>query len=278
MFDQTDIQQVTPADAPVMQRVAGAASVVIGPAGLEQLHQRGSAKAILPRVHGAPPEVVFLNTAGGLTGGDRLDYRLEIGAGCAAVGTTQTAERAYASSRGDARLGVHLSAGAGARLDWLPQETILFQDSSLARETRVDLAGDATFLMIETLVLGRAAMGETLTRLTFRDLREVRRDGVPVLVEPLHLGDAALARAPGGAILGGARAVATLALVAPGAEDALASVRAMLADQPIQAAASAWDGKLVVRAMAADGWPLRRAMANVLRRLRHGPLPRVWQI
>ena len=76
-------------------------------------------------------------------------------------------------------------------------------------------------------------------------------------------------------VLGGARAMATVALVAPGAEDALDRVRAVLDADGVEAAASGWDGKCVVRALAHDGFPLRRLVAQVLMTLRPGPLPRV---
>jgi len=274
-----DASQISPADAPTLQRVRGAARVSLGAGGLERLHQSGSAKAMLPRMHGAAPEVVFLNTAGGLTGGDVLDFALHVGAGARAVGTTQTAERAYASAGGTAQVEVALSVGVGARLDWLPQETILFDRSALRRRTRAELTGDAAFLGIETLVLGRAAHGEVLRQVALDDRREITRDGVPVLVDPLRLTGAVLARAGGAAVLGGARAAATLALVAPGAADALAPAREVLARHPgIEAAASGWDGRLVVRALAGDLWPLRRAMADLIARLRGGPRPRVWQM
>ncbi|NBB97172.1 MAG: urease accessory protein UreD, partial [Alphaproteobacteria bacterium] len=75
-----------------------------------------------------------------------------------------------------------------------------------------------------------------------------------------------------------ARAFATLVLCAQGAEDALGPVRAALTDTT-QAAASAYDGKLVIRLLAADGWPLRRQILSLLHVLRRGaPPPRVWQM
>lgn len=126
---------------------------------LGDLRQQGSAKVLLPHV-GAVPEAVFLNTSGGITGGDRLRYGLDLGAGVRAVATTQTAERAYRASAGVGRMEVALTVGAGGWLDWLPQETILFQGSALHRETMVDLAGAAGCLVLESVVLGRAAMGE----------------------------------------------------------------------------------------------------------------------
>ncbi len=267
--------------APVpMQRARGRAAVTLGlsrgATRIERLHQSGSAKAFLPNVHGPMPEVVFLNTAGGLTGGDRFAYDGRIGPGAAATLTTQTAERAYRSAGGAAEMTVDLVAGAGATLHWLPQETILFDGAALDRRTTVTLHGDATLLMVESLVLGRAAMGETVAALDLTDRRTITRDGAPLLIEPLRLtADILARRSP--ATLGGARALATVILAAPGAEDALGPVRAALGEPGTEAAASAWDGRLVVRALAGDGWPLRRLVARVLSTLRGGALPRVWQ-
>lgn len=266
---------------PILQRTRGEAAVTLGlrdgQTALRGLRQAGSAKAFLPRVDAPDPEVVFLNTAGGLTGGDRLDYRMSLEAGARATAATQTAERAYRASGGVAEMTVRLEVGAGSELHWLPQETILFDGSALARETTVDLAQDARFLMVETVVLGRAAMGETMAALDFTDRRVVWRGGMPVMIEPLRIDTAGLGR-NGPAALAGARAFSTIALFAQDAEDALGPVRAALDGTDIAAAASAWDGKLVMRAMASDAHPLRCLVARVLTTLRGAPLPRVWQV
>ena len=146
---------------------------------LADLHQSGSAKVILPRVSGTVPEAVFLNTSGGLTGGDSLDLRLEVGPGCRVLATTQTAERAY-QAQGPARVSVTAQVGAGGRLDWLPQETLLYQHSHLLRRTEIDLAPDAGCLMAETIILGRLAMGEVTRTAHLTDHRRVTRLGRPV--------------------------------------------------------------------------------------------------
>mgnify|MGYP005849327719 CR=1 FL=1 len=267
-----------PAPSPPQERSFGAAHVTLrpGPNGgrLDRRHQRGSAKAFLHPGHDGP-EIVLLNTSGGLTGGDRLSYRLDLAAGCRATGTTQTAECAYRSTGEPAKVTAHHRVASGAHLDWLPQETILFDNSHLARETTIDLATDASCLMLETVVLGRAAMGETVTRTTLRDTRRITRAGRPVLVEPLYLGTDALTAGP--AILNGARAFATLALVARGAEDAAERIRAELTEEGVTGGTSGFDGKLVIRLMAGDGWPLRLQIIRLVRALRPGPLPRVWQ-
>jgi urease accessory protein len=283
-------------DAPhplsALQRTRGRARIGLATGGralagrITELSQEGAAKVFLPRSHAPWPEAVFLNTAGGLTGGDRLSYHVTLGPGARAVATTQTAERAYASAGGWAELEVGLQLGAGAALDWLPQETILFDRSALRRRTMADLAGDARLVICEMVVLGRAAMGEVLADLELHDWREVRRDGAPVLVEPLRLAAGTLAGGP--ALIGGARAFATVALIAPGAEDALGPVRAALdagggrgglgAIDGVEAAASGWDGKCVARLRAGDALPLKRAVAAVLEAMRGRALPRVWQI
>lgn len=243
---------------------------------LGDLRQAGSAKAILPHV-GALPEVVFLNTSGGLTGGDRLSYGVTLGDGARVVATTQTAERAYFSNQGAARVDVALRVGAGGWIDWLPQETILFDGSNLARHTRIDLGAGAGCLALEAVVLGRAAMGETVARLAFRDWREIWAGDRPVHIEPLFLDDAGLQA--GAVTLGGARAFASVVMVCPDAADLLAPLRAVLDVEGVVAAASAYDGRLTLRMMAGDGWPLRRQIARALHVLRRGAaLPRVWQI
>ncbi|MEI4469903.1 urease accessory protein UreD [Frigidibacter sp. MR17.24] len=290
-----------PAAAGRMQRAEGRARVTLaaGTAGrmrLGTLSQAGSAKAFLPKVHGPVPEVVFLNTAGGLTGGDRLAYALDLGAGARAVATTQTAERAYAAGSDAARsesgradgaaravMEVRLTLGTGAALDWLPQETILYEGAGLTRVTRADMAPGARLLMAEALVLGRQAMGETVARLRLSDRREVWRGGVPQFIDPFALTDAALDRPGAGprfALLGGARALATVAFLADGAEAAAGPLRAALSGlEGAEAAVSGWDGRCLVRLRAPDGLGLRRALALVLGRLRDGAaLPRVWQM
>lgn len=259
-----------------MQRATGEALVALragsGPRRLERLRQEGSAKAILPGGADAP-EVVFLNTAGGLAAGDRLRFGLDLQGG-RAVATTQTAERAYRAEGLPARVDVSLTVGPGGWLDWLPQETILFDSSALDRRTGIDLAPGAGCLALEAVVLGRKAMGETVAQVRFRDRREIRQGGLPLWIDPLALDDAALTAGLAG--LGDARAFATIVMTA---EVPLQPLRATLTEPGVTAAATAFAGKTVVRMLAPDGWPLRRQIARTLQTLRQGhPLPRVWQM
>ena len=258
------------------QRSRGAAHVAFkaegGRARLHRLEQAGSAKAVvLPG-----PEVVFLNTSGGLTAGDRLSFALTVPPDARVTATTQTAERAYRAEGASARMDIRATLGPRAHLDWLPQETILYTQSALERDTTIDLGEGASCLMLEALILGRAAMGEHVDRLHLRDTRLVRRAGAPLHLEPFALDAARLGPGPAG--LDGARAFASLVLVAQGAEDALSPLRATLGMPGVRAAASGFDGRLTVRLMAQDGWPLRQQVIAILNQLRPGALPRVWQM
>lgn len=260
-----------------LQRSHGHAAVAFYGARLKSLSQRGSAKALLPHVRDVP-EVVFLNTSGGLTSGDTLHYALDLSGGGKVVATTQAAERAYRAEGEAARVTVAHRVGQGGWLDWLPQETILFDRARLHRETTVDLEGDAGCLVLETVVLGRAAMGERVQDLHFYDIRRITRAGKAIFIEPLLLNSNILAKGPRATLLGPARAFATLALCAHGAEDAVGPARAALTVPGVEAAVSGFDGKCVVRMLASDGWPLRKQILQLMGALRRGsPPPRVWQ-
>lgn len=244
---------------------------------LQRLYQQGCAKALLPRSYGPAPEAVLINTAGGVTGGDRLDYALEAGAGARLTGTTQAAERIYRAVSGDARVTTRLTLGSGAALAWLPQETIVFDGGRLARRLDVAMADDARLIALECIVLGRAAMGETVTRGAFNDQWRIRRGGRLVHAEALRAeGDLASAAA-GPATLTGARAFATLVFAEAGADARIDRARTLLADARVQAAATAKPDLLILRFIG-DAAPLRGALIRFLIDFRGEPLPRVWNL
>jgi urease accessory protein len=249
---------------------------------LSDLYQSGAAKARCPRVYGgAPAEAVLINTAGGLCDGDRLSVAVTAARGAHAAVTTQACERVYrAASPAFADVDAHLSIDDGARLDWLPQETIVFDGARLRRRLRVDMADGARLLAVETLVLGRAAMGETVRAAALRDGWRVRRGGRLIYADDLRLDGPGTDAACGAGLLAGRTVVSQILFAAPDAEASsrLDAVRALIDAAPdVCAGASAFDGLLSVRAAAFDGKSLRALWSPVLATLRDGaPLPRVW--
>jgi urease accessory protein len=268
-------------DATMLQRAVGELRVVLrvrdGHTVLDGLRQAGCLKARFPR-----PEchdwstVVTLNTSGGIAGGDALASSFELQPGARATIASQAAERFYRALPGSvpASVNTHIAIAAGGAAEWLPQETILFDRCALDRRLEVELAEDASFLGIETLVFGRAAMGETVQHAWLRDGIRIRRDGRLVMNDAIRMDGEVARLLQRTAIARGAGAAATIWFVAREVEARLDAVRAILPDE---AAASAWNGMLVTRLLADNAAALRLATTAVLHVLRDGrPLPRVW--
>ncbi|WP_439814604.1 urease accessory protein UreD [Zavarzinia sp. CC-PAN008] len=246
---------------------------------LADLYQQGSARVKLPRVErGEPQTGVLINTAGGLTGGDVQSVSVTWERGTRAVVTSQAAEKVYRARDGAARVDVTLNVGQDAQAEWLPQEAILFDRSALTRRTIVTLAPGACFLGVEMLVFGRAAHGETMRQGRVRDTWLIRRGNVPIYADVLALDGAVADRLDRPALGGGARALASLVMVAPDVAALLDPARAALANAGTTAAASVLDGVLVARVAAPDGASLRGTILGLLNVLRCGrPVPKVWR-
>lgn len=242
---------------------------------LRDSFQQGCLRVRLPRETSGGTQAVLMNTAGGLACGDRLDQALAWEAGTAVAVTTQAAEKVYRAIDGGATVVTRLRVAAGATAEWLPQETILFDGARLTRDIAVDMSDDARFVGVEMVVLGRAAMGETMRHGGLVDRWRVRRGGRLIYADAVRIeGDAAAAMARP-ALGGGATAFATILCVAPDVAGRLDAVRAVL--DAAHGAASAWDGMLAVRLLARDAAMLRRMLLLALEIVRDGrKLPRSW--
>src|SRR5690606_15039803 len=126
---------------------------------LAELYQEGAAKIRLPRHDGDGIEAVLINTAGGLTGGDRLAWRIGVGENAALTLSTQACEKIYRSAGGAAQVSTAVSVGSGGWLAWLPQETILFNRAALDRTLDIELGHGAEALLVEPVLIGRTAHG-----------------------------------------------------------------------------------------------------------------------
>jgi len=249
-----------------------------GRTALAGLHQSGAARVRFPKpAAGDVPEAVLLNTAGGLTGGDRIDIEVALAAQCSATLTSAAAEKIYRSLEGDAEIRVRLELGQGAHLAWLPQATIVFDRARFDRRTEANLAADARLLAIEILIFGRAAMGEDVQRGACRDAWRVRRDGRLVFADTFRADGPIADVLDRGATLDGARAAAMLLYAAPDAPARLEEARTLLDGAKSVAGASTWNGLLVVRAVAREGRTLQNDLEPLIARLSGRPLPRVWQ-
>jgi urease accessory protein len=231
----------------------------------------------LPRGDGAGLESVLINTAGGIACGDRFAVEIEAQRGAALTIATPTAEKVYRSDGPVAELSVKLDLGEDARLDWLPQETILYDRARLGRRLDAIMAPNARLTLFESIVFGREAHMEQVREGLFEDRWRIRRGSRLVYADTLRLDGpiADLLKKP--SVANGARALATFLHVAPNAEARLEETRQLLSSNArCDAAASAWNGLLAVRFCATSIQALRAAACPFLLAFRGEPLPRVW--
>lgn len=244
---------------------------------LKTLRQAGSLKALFPRTRGPDLQAVLINTAGGVTGGDTFQTEVRAQTGTQLTITTQASERVYRAATGEtAKISNHLTVGTGARLNWLPQETILFQGCAVHRSLRIEMADDASLLMVEPVVFGRKAMGEILTDATFTDRIKIYRNDQPAYIDALKWRGDIAAQLDRPHIAAGAGAMASLVFVAKDAGTSLTVLRDMIGET---GGASLIDGDfLVLRLLAPDSYLLRKSLIPILNYLTNDTLPRCWMI
>ena len=248
---------------------------------IRHLFETGGYRLRMPRSRGPSCEAVMVNTGGGMAGGDHARFTFAVESGASVTLTTTAAEKIYGTPMAlDAvvgtRIDVGLTVAAGASLEWLPQETILFHRAQLDRQLSVTLEPDSRLLMAEMLVFGRLAMGETMRDGLLRDRWRIRRGGRLVLADELALSGRPTDLLDRPALGGGARASATVLLVTPEAERGTDAARLALAQPNLTAGASAWNGLLVARATSPSPERLRAAIVALLASLRGRALPRLW--
>lgn len=237
------------------QRSTGQVHLRVEKDGVAVMREAGSAKCRLPR---GTTEAILINTSGGLAGGDLVDITAKVGEGAALTLTSQAAERIYRTLGPAADVRISLTVGRGATLLWMPQETIFFEGSSLNRALNVDLAEGATFLAVEPMVFGRREMGEYVKHVSVIDQWNVRRGRALIHADRFKLGpDWQDTKAT----FGKNHAAASLVVVSPEAETLCDKLRDVLGKND---GASAWNGKLVARLLAEDGFHLRKTLIQAL--------------
>lgn len=226
---------------------------------------------------GEIPLAALVNTAAGLAGGDEVTIAVTLDDGAAATISTPAAEKIYRSLGPETRIATRLDAGSGALLEWIPQETILFDGARLARRIDVSVATDARLVMAEILVFGRGARGERLARGMLLDGWRIARDGRLLWADGLALGPDPLAQIDRRFGFGGAEALATLLLALPTGADA---ARDMLRDAG--ALATLPRPGLVLARWLGGAVEVREGIGAAIRRVRGevlglpATLPRLW--
>jgi len=239
------------------------------------LHESGSLRVRFPSPEDDGLSAVFVNTAGGVAGGDRFEIEIAAGEGTRLAVTTAAAEKIYRAAGPAAELDIALKVAPGAHLAWLPQETILFDRSRMSRRIDIDLAADASLLLCEIVVFGRAAMGERMLNGEFVDRWRLRRGGRLVFAENIRLDGDIGEKLKRPAVAKGAAAIGT-ALIVPGDEALVTRIRELANSFGGEIGISTWNGFAMARFCAQDAARLRADMIAVLGRASDAALPRLW--
>jgi urease accessory protein len=243
---------------------------------IDHLYEAGGLRLRHPNV-ARGCEAVIVNTGGGVAGGDHALYDFTAEDDSDVVLTTQSAEKIYRAEQDAAEINVSLRLGDRAVLDWVPQETIMFQGARLRRRFDADLPASASLTVVEALVFGRLAMGELVVEGSLHDRWRIRRDRQLIFAEDLRIEGDVSGTLDRGAVARKGRATALMLHIAPEAEGKVEIVREALREAPCEWGASAWNGMLAVRFVSPSPELQRAAILTTLGVLRGRGAPRVWQ-
>ncbi len=254
---------------------------------LARLYQHEPLRVLFPApASGDIPQAALVTTSGGLVGGDHLTITIEAEAGAAAMAIAQAAEKVYRSAGEDCVIDVNLHADEGAWLEYLPQETILFDGARLRRQTNISVHAGARLLAGEILVFGRIGRGERMHSGFVRDAWQVSIGGRRVWADAFGLDGDIGAKLAHPAGLGGNPSMAAAVYSGPGAADHLDYARGFFSEgaDGVIGGASLVNGVLNARWIGEDVQGLRHSFAiywaGLRARIMDYParLPRLWHV
>jgi len=270
-----------------LQRAAGAARVVFSGARdsteVCDVYRKFPMAVLFPNVDNCRhKETVLINTSGGVAGGDEINIEIVARNKASVAMTTQAAEKVYRALDRPARILTRLRAEGGARLAWLPQETIVFNKARIVRQTEVDVRSGAELVALEWLVFGRAESGEEVIAGYILDTWRIRVDGHLVWADGFLSSDRTFPQLRRMALLSNWKAIATMIYFGPSIETRLERVRQIAASLGCACGVTLVGAIIVIRVAAAAGADLKRGLRRFLdqlnRELGTGPfgVPKMW--
>lgn len=269
-----------------LERASGVGRITLQESGrgteVVDIYQKFPTRIMLPLTgDDAVREAVFINAAGGIAGGDRLEFDVTALGNALVTVTSQAAEKIYRALDQRARVVTRLKACDAAKLAWLPQETIIFNSARIDRQTEIDLGAGVELMALEWLVLGRAAHGEEVAHGEIRDRWLVRRDGRPVWADSFLLTEETFAHLRRRALLSDCKAIGTLLYFGPDLDRRLELLRDVAQSLACHCAATMVNGLIIVRLAAVTSSDLRSALTCLLQHFREGDaspfrMPKMW--
>ncbi len=131
--------------------------------------------------------VYILHPPGGIVGGDQLTINVHVDKGAEALITTPGAGKIYRSERKQAVQKTLIKVNNHASLEWLPQETIVFEGAQLVSDVRIELETNARFIGWEIVALGRPAAGEGFMQGEVFLNWQIYRNKSPLFLEKMRI-------------------------------------------------------------------------------------------
>lgn len=258
--------------------------------------RRGGATVLAQRAHRGPllvqkplyPEgagvchAIVVHPPAGIAGGDHLAIEVHARARAHALITTPGATRWYRTPRAGSQQTVRIIAEPRSVVEWLPQESIVFDGARSTMVVTAELCGDAVYVGMDVVCLGRTASGERFRHGWLVTSTRIVRDGRTLWLERGEIaGEDPLLDSPAG--LAGQPVTGTLLAAAP--EIGAAELAACRTEQPAagRGAATLLPGLLVARYLGPACEPGRDWLARIWSRLRFAltgrepTVPRIWR-
>jgi urease accessory protein len=219
---------------------------------------------MFPKINHAIEEAVLINTAGGVAGGDCLQYDVTALSGASISLTTQAAEKVYRALDEPAHVSTILNVHENAKLAWLPQETIVFNSARLRRQMNVQIRGNAELIALEWLVLGRAAYGERMTTGSITDSWRVTKDDRLVWADSFRITDDIIPHLHERALTSNCTALGTLIYFGADLEARLETFREISTALQCPCAVTAVAGLIIARFSAKESSDVRHGLRTFL--------------
>ena len=260
-----------------LQRSNGSINIEFYNNQLKKLFQSGCSKILNPNSYNENNELVFINTAGGITCNDTLEAKINLVNSDVSI-STQAAEKIYAGIGNDATINIDISL-RNSDLYWLPKELILFDRSKLKRRINLYLDTNSNVLFCETSIFGRKAMSEKIQNISYSDIWKVFINSKIKHVESINMSNNVNNNLNNKFTFSNHAAVSTILIFGPIVEVVKNDLNKIVKTiDTINCELSIWDNKLIIRSIAHDNYELKKTLNFILENIIYDKLPKSWYL